>query len=68
MTEDEEEDGDFAEDDSDDKGPEDTPNLPAWLSVLLGLVSSGGLAGSFRVPWKVARKHILKILIYRRMR
>ncbi len=34
--------------------------LPAWLEILLGLLLSGGLAGSFRVPWKVLAVMALK--------
>ena len=42
-------------------GPEhpDT-GLPAWLEILLGLLLSGGLAGSFRVPWKLLAVKALK--------
>ena len=65
MVEDEEDGEDFLEDESEDDDSEDTSNLPSWLAVCLGFLSSGGLAGSFRVPWRVLRKRLLMLMALR---
>ena len=63
MAEDEEEELSGEEEDE-----EDTSNLPTWLSVLLGLVSSGGIAGALRVPWLGLKDKLWILLLSRRRR
>jgi hypothetical protein len=57
--------GEAVPEESEDGDPEDTSHLPAWLSICFGILSSGGLAGSFRLPWRVLRKRLLMLLAYR---
>ena len=64
MSEDDES-GEDLLDESEDRDSEGTSHLPAWLSICFGILSSGGLAGSFRLPWRVLRKRLLMLLAYR---
>ncbi|MBR5046815.1 MAG: Ig-like domain-containing protein, partial [Eubacterium sp.] len=59
-------DPDEEEDKDEEEDAEETSDLPSWLRILLGLVSTGGIAGSFRLPWAVMKKHLLAILAFRR--
>lgn len=72
FSEDEEEDPDEDESEeeylSEDEEEEDTYNLPTWLSVLLGLVSSGGIAGALRVPWLGLKDKLWILLLSRKRR
>ena len=72
FSEDEEEDSDEdeseEEDLTEDEEEEDISNLPTWLSVLLGLVSSGGIAGALRVPWLGIKDKLWVLLLSRKRR
>ena len=73
LSEDEEEDPDDDESEEenlseDEEEEDDTSDLPAWLSVLLGLVSSGGIAGALRVPWPGLKDKLWILLLSRRRR
>ncbi len=64
--EEESEEEDFSEDEEGEE--DDTSDLPTWLSVLLGLVSSGGIAGALRVPWPGLKDKLWILLLSRRRR
>lgn len=64
--EDESEEEDLSEDEEEEE--EDISNLPTWLSVLLGLVSSGGIAGALRVPWLGIKDNLWIMLLSRKRR
>ena len=66
LDEGESEEEDFSEDEEEEE--EDTSNLPTWLSVLLGLVSSGGIAGALRVPWLGLKDKLWILLLSRKRR
>ena len=72
FSEDEEEESDEdeseEEDLTEDEEEEDISNLPTWLSVLLGLVSSGGIAGALRVPWLGLKDKLWVLLLSRKRR
>ena len=43
-----------------------TSNLPSWLSILLGFLSTGGLSAAFRVPWPELKDKLQLYLSRRR--
>lgn len=74
FSEDEEEDPDEEESKEEDlskdkeEREDDTSNLPAWLSVLIGLVSCGGIAGALKVPWLGLKDKLWILLLSGRRR
>ena len=71
LSDDEPED-DLAEDESDfddaEADDEDISEQPAWLSVLFGLFSTGGIAATMKVPWLSVKDKLWILFLSRRRR